>query len=136
MAIAENKATSTVENLRELSSRSSQLEAIITKIDLRNDEHESRAILTEQEAVKFEGEAKISKETLTIIKHLMRESHQKSVNIRKEPHAMHLELPSISSLVNYHADDEVGPSSERVDFGRLLDVDYFHFMTDDHNELS
>ncbi|TXG63892.1 hypothetical protein EZV62_010886 [Acer yangbiense] len=49
---------------------------------------------------------------------------------------MHLELPSIYSLVTFHADDKTNPSNEMVDVGPLLDADYSPFMTDDPDETS
>ncbi|KAI9194924.1 hypothetical protein LWI28_010181 [Acer negundo] len=78
LAFVETKASDDVDDLGELSLRSSQLEASASSAKLRNAELESKATLAEQEAIKSKYEARTAKKTFAIVQYLMFESQQKS----------------------------------------------------------
>ncbi|KAI9198114.1 hypothetical protein LWI28_010448 [Acer negundo] len=74
----EKKASMTTEHLSVLSLKSGQLKTDVAWVELKCSELESKHILAEQLAFKFDEEAKIAKETLTIAEHSILVSHQES----------------------------------------------------------
>ena len=57
-------------------------------------------------------------------------------SIGKEPHIMHLEYPSGSSLITFHASEKTYILNKEVDVGPLPDNDYSSFMTAELDDIS
>ncbi|KAI9194182.1 hypothetical protein LWI28_003771 [Acer negundo] len=75
-------------------------------------------------------------QSLEVIKNQRMRWQVNCKSIEKEPHVMHLELPSKSSLITFHANEKADILGEKVDVGPLPDSYYFFFMVDDPDDIS